>query len=72
MSVWLNDGPDPNFSTGWKFKEIGSIASGLGPGKNVRIADIDGDGVSAASSPQKKNEKTTDRELDANRSWPVR
>jgi hypothetical protein len=29
-----------------KFNPIGIIATGLGPGKNVRIADIDGDGVS--------------------------
>ncbi|EGX89576.1 lipolytic protein G-D-S-L family [Cordyceps militaris CM01] len=29
---------------GYMFKPVGQIASGLGPGKNVRIADIDGDG----------------------------
>lgn len=32
------------------FKPVGVIASGLGPGKNVRIADIDGDGVSTFSN----------------------
>lgn len=31
---------------GYLYNPIGQIASGLGPGKNVRIADIDGDGVS--------------------------
>ena len=30
----------------WGFESVGTIATGLGPGKNVRIADIDGDGVS--------------------------
>ncbi|OAA69170.1 lipolytic protein G-D-S-L family [Akanthomyces lecanii RCEF 1005] len=29
---------------GYLYNPIGQIASGLGPGKNVRIADIDGDG----------------------------
>ncbi|XWX00175.1 hypothetical protein V2A60_008195 [Cordyceps javanica] len=29
---------------GYLFDPVGQIASGLGPGKNVRIADIDGDG----------------------------
>lgn len=42
---------DPNFGgeeqyVGYKFNLIGTIATGLGPGKNIPIADIDRDGVS--------------------------
>jgi hypothetical protein len=43
LRVWINEGSGGG--TGWRFKEIGQIASGLGPGARVRIADIDGDGV---------------------------
>jgi hypothetical protein len=46
LTAYLNAGPDPGTPEGWRWKPIGSIATGLGPGKNVRFADIDGDGVS--------------------------
>ncbi|KAJ4208903.1 hypothetical protein NW759_013504 [Fusarium solani] len=45
LKAYLNVGEDKGSEYGWKFKPIGTIASGLGPGKRVRIADIDGDGV---------------------------
>lgn len=48
LRVWLNEGRDSGSATRWKFKEMGQIASGLGPGARVRMADIDGDGVSRA------------------------
>ncbi|OBT86037.1 hypothetical protein VE02_05546 [Pseudogymnoascus sp. 03VT05] len=35
LSVWLNEGRDSGVATGWKFKEMGQIASGLGPGDMV-------------------------------------
>lgn len=44
LKVWLNAGPDDNFASGWRFDDIGQIASGLGRGDHVRFADIDGDG----------------------------
>nr|UMZ45332.1 hypothetical protein [Paramyrothecium sp.] len=46
INAYLNLGEniDPNDGPRWGFKSIGTIASGLGPGKRVRIADIDGDG----------------------------
>ncbi|KAF4990980.1 hypothetical protein FDECE_14187 [Fusarium decemcellulare] len=44
LKAYLNDGEDKNSDYGWKFKSIGTIASGLGPGRRVRISDIDGDG----------------------------
>ncbi|KAJ4199065.1 hypothetical protein NW767_008648 [Fusarium falciforme] len=44
LKAYLNVGEDKGSEYGWKFKPIGTIASGLGPGKRVRIADIDGDG----------------------------
>ncbi|KAG5808825.1 hypothetical protein H9Q71_006708 [Fusarium xylarioides] len=40
LKAYLNLGRESD----WKFRPIGTIASGLGPGKRVRIADIDGDG----------------------------
>ncbi|KAK3699774.1 hypothetical protein LTR37_016283 [Vermiconidia calcicola] len=43
LRAYLNDGPATN-EFGWSFSPIGSIASGLGPGKNTRFGDIDGDG----------------------------
>ncbi|KAH8894324.1 integrin alpha N-terminal domain-containing protein [Thozetella sp. PMI_491] len=43
LTVYLNGGPSSG-SNGWTWNSIGSIASGLGPGANVRFADIDGDG----------------------------
>ena len=46
IKAFLNEGKDDGSQRGWKFKSIGQIASGLGPGHRVRIADIDGDGVS--------------------------
>ncbi|KAK2029622.1 hypothetical protein LX32DRAFT_616739 [Colletotrichum zoysiae] len=44
LSVWLNEGQSDNSPDNWKWVEVDVDASGLGPGKNVRIADIDGDG----------------------------
>ena len=47
LTVFLNEGEDrASEPYNWRWKPIGSIASGLGPGRNVRFADIDGDGVS--------------------------
>ncbi|KAH7303224.1 hypothetical protein B0I35DRAFT_498648 [Stachybotrys elegans] len=46
LRAYLNLGEDEDFEEyGWRFEPIGTIASGLGPGGRVRIADIDGDGV---------------------------
>lgn len=45
LSVWLNEGRGSGVASRWKFKEMGQIASGLGSGARVRMADIDGDGV---------------------------
>ncbi|KAF6833212.1 hypothetical protein CPLU01_05731 [Colletotrichum plurivorum] len=44
LSVWMNMGEDKDTPEGWRWQFIDIDASGLGPGKNVRIADIDGDG----------------------------
>ncbi|KAJ6438913.1 Lipase 1 [Purpureocillium lavendulum] len=45
LTVFLNEGEDrASEPYNWHWKPIGSIASGLGPGRNVRFADIDGDG----------------------------
>lgn len=44
----MNDGIDKGSDEGWKWNPIGSVATGLGPGANVRFVDIDGDGVSRA------------------------
>jgi hypothetical protein len=49
--VYLNSGPSTSSGNGWDWEPIGSIASGLGPGTNVRFADIDGDGVSELLEP---------------------
>ncbi|KAF6806774.1 hypothetical protein CSOJ01_08589 [Colletotrichum sojae] len=49
LSVWKNMGEDKNTPEGWKWKFIEIDASGFGPGKNVRIADIDGDGISSTA-----------------------
>lgn len=46
LRVWINRGPAPERPEGWIWEGIGSIASGLGPSRNIRFADIDGDGVS--------------------------
>ncbi|KAL2212798.1 hypothetical protein CC79DRAFT_1267941 [Sarocladium strictum] len=46
IKVWLNGGEAAGTTWGWGWVELGSIASGVGPGGRVRIADIDGDGVS--------------------------
>lgn len=45
LKAYLNLGFDVE-KRNWPFRPIGTIASGLGPGHRVRIADIDGDGVS--------------------------
>ncbi|KAK7955848.1 carbohydrate esterase family 3 protein [Apiospora aurea] len=46
LKAYLNTGPDPTpgATDTWPWKPIGTIATGLGPGHRVRIADIDGDG----------------------------
>ncbi|PNP41723.1 hypothetical protein TGAMA5MH_06316 [Trichoderma gamsii] len=44
LTAYLNEGASTVNQYNWLFKPIGSIASGLGPGANVRFADIDGDG----------------------------
>lgn len=41
---------------GWSFQPLGVTASGLGPGRNVRFADIDGDGVSSSRCFQPSTE----------------
>ncbi|TIC96910.1 hypothetical protein CH35J_007763 [Colletotrichum higginsianum] len=44
LHAYLNKGPDDSKAEKWLWDPIGSIATGLGPGANVRFADIDGDG----------------------------
>ncbi|KAF4982276.1 hypothetical protein FZEAL_2062 [Fusarium zealandicum] len=44
LKAYLNVGEDKDSDYAWKFNPVGTIASGLGPRKRVRIADIDGDG----------------------------
>ncbi|PNY28626.1 Lipase 1 [Tolypocladium capitatum] len=44
LTAYLNEGEDHSAPYNWHWKPVGSIASGLGPGRNVRFADIDGDG----------------------------
>ncbi|KAL4861685.1 SGNH hydrolase-type esterase domain-containing protein [Aspergillus spectabilis] len=44
LTAYLNEGADEDFVNNWRWNPIGSIATGLGPGANVRFADIDGDG----------------------------
>ncbi|KAL6864240.1 SGNH hydrolase-type esterase domain-containing protein [Trichoderma novae-zelandiae] len=44
LIVYLNQGPSKANKYNWLFKPIGSLHEGLGPGANVRFADIDGDG----------------------------
>jgi hypothetical protein len=46
LDAFLNEGPARDTPEGWRWKPIGTIASGLGPGTRVHFADIDGDGVS--------------------------
>lgn len=57
LKAYLNDGEDKSSEYGWKFKPIGTIASGLGAGNRVRIADIDGDGVRLRAQPQNISSK---------------
>lgn len=44
LTACLNDGEVESHPYNWQWKPVGSIASGLGPGRNVRFADLDGDG----------------------------
>ncbi|KAK1523960.1 uncharacterized protein CCOS01_09047 [Colletotrichum costaricense] len=44
LHAYLNKGPDESKAEKWLWDPVGSIATGLGPGANVRFADIDGDG----------------------------
>lgn len=46
LHAYLNGGENPSNPGVYIWNPIGSIASGLGPGADVRFADIDGDGVS--------------------------
>lgn len=46
FSVWVNEGRESGTPSGWKFKEIGQIASRLRSGARARMADINNDGVS--------------------------
>lgn len=65
LTVWLNRGPAPESSWGWAWEPIGSYAAGLGPGKNVRFADIDGDGVSGRQpGPEAERELTRESQND--------
>ena len=41
LTLYKNEGIQPNGNWGWV--PTGSIASGIGPGKGVRLADMDGD-----------------------------
>ncbi|KFY10346.1 hypothetical protein V491_07693, partial [Pseudogymnoascus sp. VKM F-3775] len=43
-SVWVNEGRESATPSGWKFKEIGQIASRLRSGARARMADINNDG----------------------------
>lgn len=42
VDLYINGGADPTAANNWRFTPIGTIASGLGPGGNVRFGDIDG------------------------------
>ncbi|KAL8671929.1 MAG: hypothetical protein Q9168_003585 [Polycauliona sp. 1 TL-2023] len=43
--LYKNKGQKPNGQWGWEIANNGKpIATGLGPGRNVRLADLDGDG----------------------------
>ncbi|KAK3699765.1 hypothetical protein LTR37_016274 [Vermiconidia calcicola] len=44
VTAYLNKGPDDSDPNGWRWEPVGSIAAGLGPAKNARFADLDGDG----------------------------
>lgn len=44
LTAYLNGGPSTDGVHPWTWVPIGSIAKGLGPGADVRFADIDGDG----------------------------
>jgi hypothetical protein len=44
LDAYLNEGQALSTPEGWRWRPVGSIATGLGPGKHIRFADIDGDG----------------------------
>lgn len=44
VDLYINGGSASTADNNWRFSPFGRIATGLGPGKNVRFADIDGDG----------------------------
>jgi len=44
VTAYLNGGANSEASLGWLWIPAGKIASGIGPGSEVRFADIDGDG----------------------------
>ena len=50
--LWVQGGGGEQKYGNVKYDPFGTIATGLGPGKNVRIADIDGDGVSLTMKAQ--------------------
>jgi len=45
VTAYLNGGPNSQANLGWVWISAGRIASGVGPGVEVRFADIDGDGL---------------------------
>jgi hypothetical protein len=44
VTAYLNGGANPQANLGWVWTPVGKIASGAGPGNEIRFADIDGDG----------------------------
>ena len=45
VTAYLNGGANSQASLGWVWYPAGKIASGVGPGNEIRFADIDGDGL---------------------------
>lgn len=44
VTAYLNGGANSEANLGWLWMPAGKIASGVGPGNEIRFADIDGDG----------------------------
>ena len=44
LTVWLNGGPNTAAQNGWVWVPAGTIASGVAPGAEIHLADLDGDG----------------------------
>lgn len=45
VTAYLNGGANSQANLGWLWISAGRIASGVGPGTEIRFADIDGDGL---------------------------